>query len=127
MLLGVVGLIVLTDDAAVYRVTRMGASMLCLELLAEVAWPLRQLRTPLQRARTLFEPVPIRAPGRRAASVPLAATLAAGILVTLSASTCHLRVPLPRVVSLASAGSRPGLEAAARIGIRAGFRGWRKR
>jgi hypothetical protein len=117
MLLGVLGLIVLTDDAAVYRVTRMGASMLCLELLAEIAWPLRVLRAPLHQARTLFELVPIRAPKRRAAYVPLAAALAAGILVTLSASTCHLRVPLPRVVSLARAGSRSGLEAAAHIGI----------
>ncbi len=116
VLLGIVVAVIATSDAAVYRVTRMGACMLCLELLGEIAWLLLQLCAPLQQSRTLFEPVPILASRRRTAFVPLAAALAAGILVTVSTGVSRLQAPLPRVVSFASAGSRTGIEAAGRIG-----------
>ena len=113
-LLGVAGLIILADDAAVYRVTRMGANLLCLELLAGLAWTLGHLRRPRPRARRRFEPVPILAP-RRPAFAPLAALLAAGLFATVPVSLSRLSVPLPRLTSLARAGSRTGVEAAARL------------
>jgi hypothetical protein len=116
VLLGIGVAVIAASDAAVYRVSRIGACMLCLELLGEIARPLLQLRAPPHRARTLFEPVPILAPRRRTASVPLVAALAAGILVTVSTGVSRLQAPLPRVVSFARAGSRTGIEAAARIG-----------
>ncbi|MCX7028918.1 MAG: hypothetical protein NTU62_02220 [Spirochaetes bacterium] len=114
VLLGVAVAVIATGDAAVYRATRMGASMLCLELLAELAWPLLQLRSPLRQGRGRFEPVPILAPPRRTVFAPLAAALAAGLLVTVPAGLSRLQVPLPRQVSLAGAGSRTGIEAAVR-------------
>jgi hypothetical protein len=115
VLLIVAGLIVLADGAVVYRATRMGASVLCLELLSGLAGTLQQLRRPRQRVRSRFEPVPILAPWRPAFA-PLAAILAAGLLVTVPVGLSRLSVPLPRLVSLARAGSRPGIEAAARAG-----------
>jgi hypothetical protein len=107
---------IVMGDAVVYRVTRVAASMLCLELLGELVRPLLRLRVTPRRVRTRFEPVPILAPHRRAAFVPLAAALAAGLLVTVPAALSRLLVPLPRSVSLARAGSRAGIEAAARTG-----------
>jgi hypothetical protein len=114
VLLSVAIIVIATGDAAIYRATRMGASMLCLELLAELAWPILQLRSPLLQGRGRFEPVPILAPPRRTVFAPLAAALAAGLLVTVPAGFSRLRVPLPRPVSLARAGSRTGIEAAVR-------------
>jgi hypothetical protein len=116
VLLAVVAAVITTGDAAVYRVARVGASMLCLELLGELAWPFRRLHPPPQKARTRLASVPRAAPRGHAPFVPLAAALAAGILVTVSMGVSHLRAPLPRVISLARAGSRTGIEAAARAG-----------
>jgi hypothetical protein len=113
VLLGVAALIVFADGAAVYRVARMGASLLCLELLAGLAGTLGQLRRPRQRVRRRFEPVPILAP-RRPAFVPLAALLAAGLLAALPAGLSRFSVPLPHVVSLARPASRAGIGATAR-------------
>jgi hypothetical protein len=108
--------VIATGDAAVYRVTRVGASMLCLELLGELAWPLPRLRAVPRRAGVRFEPVPILDPRPRTVFVPLAAALAAGLIAALPAGVSRLRVPLPCVVSFARAGSRTGIEAAARSG-----------
>ena len=115
VLLAVAGLVVFADGAAVYRVTRMGASLLCLWLLAGLAGTPGHPRRPRQRDRRRFEPVPIIAP-RRPAFVPLAALLAAGLLAALPAGVSRFSVPLPRVVAFARAGSRAGVEETARAG-----------
>jgi len=96
-------------------VSRMGASLLCLWLLAGLAGAPGPLRRPRQRVRRRFEPVPILA-RRRPAFVPLAALLAAGLLAALPAGLSRFSVPLPHVVSLARAGSWAGIEETARAG-----------
>jgi hypothetical protein len=93
----------------------MGASLLCLELLAGLAWPALLTRSSPRRAGHRFEPVPIRAP-RVPAIVPFGAAIAALLLAAAPTGVSRLRTPLPLPVSLACAGSWAGIEAAARAG-----------
>lgn len=112
VLLAVTAAAIAADGAALYRTARTTASALELELLA-AAWPLLRPRTPKRSARRRFAPVPIRAP-RRSALAPFAAGLAAFGIAAAPLCRPQLRMPLPTPVSLARAGSRRGIEAAAR-------------
>jgi hypothetical protein len=93
----------LPGDAIVYRVGRLLASLLMLELLAVAPWE-------------LLGPMPLRTRRRLPAPAPVAALVAAVILVTLPPVLTRLRVPLPRVVSLWTGGSLEGLSAVASRG-----------
>jgi hypothetical protein len=107
--------IIAVDGAGLYRAWRISASLACLELLAGLATPFPRLRSPRRRVGHRFQPVPILAP-RVPAFAPLAAGLAALLFAMAPAALSRLRAPLPRTVSLAAAGSRAGIEAAARAG-----------
>jgi hypothetical protein len=78
-------------DAVVYRAGRMIASLFCLELLAVIPW-------------AALAPMPPRVHRRHPSWAVPAALAAAGILVVLPPALTRLRVPFPRVVSLAGWG-----------------------
>lgn len=113
VLLAATAAVAAMDGAALYRTARTAASVLGLELLVPVRWPLPRRRRPTRAARGRFVPVPIRAP-RRSALAPLAAGLLALGIAVAPLWRPQPRLPLPTPVSLARGGSRRGIEAAAR-------------
>lgn len=113
VLLAAAAAVIAADDAAVYRSFRMAASTLGLALLAELAWSFPRMRPPARRPGHRFAPVPILSP-RKPSFVPLAAGLAAALLVAAPSCLSQLRLALPRPVSLAPAASRKGIEDASR-------------
>jgi hypothetical protein len=104
VLLAAAVLVIATGDAAVYRATRMAASIAGMELLGRVSWPFARRRS--RRARQRFQPVPILAPQAPAAA-PFAAALAAMLLVGIPAAVSRQQVPLPRATSPELSRSRP--------------------
>jgi hypothetical protein len=116
VLLAVAIVTIAAADAAVYRVARMSTSLVSLGMLTELAVPIQQLSSAKRKGSNRFVHVPIRTPRRQVSPAPLAALLAAMLVVTVPVIVSRLRIPLPRPASLAHADSWSGIEAAARAG-----------
>jgi hypothetical protein len=115
-LLCVAGAVIAANDAAVYRIARMSASVLSLVLLTELSEPLHRLHSGARRTPGRLEPVPIRTSRRKAALAPLAAVVAAVLIAALPAFASPLRLPLPQPAAVVRAASWLGIAVAGREG-----------